>query len=460
MISNQKLSLTKTVKLVVLIQLVLFLYLCKLFFFSKDLNLPIYSYYILAVLFFTIIFMIFLIRQYVLKPVNIINNHLDKVLDDDVNLDDLPEFKYIEFKNISYKFNKISKIIDDKINYYNQQKNEQRAILSSLHESVFVIDLDSNIIFLNQVSSELFEISQSSSIGRSIFEVIRNSELQLFFEKILNSQDIIKNEFYINHTKKFIDATGSKVYDDSNSLIGHIIIFRDISKIKKLENIRNEFVSNVSHELKTPVTAIKGYVETVQELDVPGKGMSFLKIIENHADRLNTIIDDLLLLSKIENREKINDLETKEEALSEVINLSIFDCGNLIDKNNIRVIVDCPENIKFDLNKRLLQEAFTNLINNACKYSYKNGEININVSQHKDFIEVDVIDNGIGISSKHFDRLFERFYRVDESRSRDIGGTGLGLAIVKHIVGLHNGSILVKSEIGKGTTFTIRFKLT
>ena len=104
--------------------------------------------------------------------------------------------------------------------------------------------------------------------------------------------------------------------------------------------------------------------------------------------------------------------------------------------------------------------AFTNLINNACKYSYKNGEININVSQHKDFIEVDVIDNGIGISSKHFDRLFERFYRVDESRSRDIGGTGLGLAIVKHIVGLHNGSILVKSEIGKGTTFTIRFKLT
>ena len=172
MISNQKLSLTKTVKLVVLIQLVLFLYLCKLFFFSKDLNLPIYSYYILAVLFFTIIFMIFLIRQYVLKPVNIINNHLDKVLDDDVNLDDLPEFKYIEFKNISYKFNKISKIIDDKINYYNQQKNEQRAILSSLHESVFVIDLDSNIIFLNQVSSELFEISQSSSIGKSIFEIL------------------------------------------------------------------------------------------------------------------------------------------------------------------------------------------------------------------------------------------------------------------------------------------------
>ena len=119
------------------------------------------------------------------------------------------------------------------------------------------------------------------------------------------------------------------------------------------------------------MTAIKGYVETVQELDIPDESMRFLKIIENHADRLNTIIDDLLLLSKIENKDKINDLETKKEALSEVINLSIFDCGNLIDKNNIRVIVNCAENIKFDLNKRLLQEAFTNLINNAIKIVIK-----------------------------------------------------------------------------------------
>ena len=230
----------------------------------------------------------------------------------------------------------------------------------------------------------------------------------------------------------------------------------DITQLRKLENIRKEFVSNVSHELKTPITAIMGFVETLKNIDNNNEDQKkFLQIIESHSDRLNSIIDDLLNLSRIEEQGGNEKLNLKNQKLLPVIDQAIHDYDILIRDKNISVKINCDKQISILQNSRLMQEALGNLISNAVKYSDNESEIIISVNQSNDENIIAVKDYGIGISEKHQERLFERFYRVDESRSRDQGGTGLGLSIVKHIVNFHNGKITIDSELGSGSTFNI-----
>jgi Signal transduction histidine kinase len=244
---------------------------------------------------------------------------------------------------------------------------------------------------------------------------------------------------------------------DSNSInIGAVIVLNDITQLRNLENIRKQFVSNVSHELKTPITAIKGFVETLKNIDNNNQDQKkFLQIIESHSDRLNCIIDDLLNLSRIEEQSGKEKLNLKNQKLLPVIDQAVQGCDILIQDKSISVKVNCDKQISILQNSRLMQEALSNLISNAVKYSDNESEIIISVNQNNDKDIISIKDYGIGISEKHQERLFERFYRVDESRSRDQGGTGLGLSIVKHIVNFHNGSITVNSEVDKGSTFSI-----
>jgi len=245
--------------------------------------------------------------------------------------------------------------------------------------------------------------------------------------------------------------------DASDRRIGAVIVLNDITRIRQLEKIRKDFVANVSHELRTPITSIKGFVETLRDgaINSPEDASRFLGIIVKQADRLDGIIEDLLSLSRIEEREDRGEIELTDVLLKNVLQAAIHVCEPLSKPKNLMVNLTCDDKLKANISADLFQQAIVNLLNNAIKYSPESQAIDLIVERLHDEIRISVVDRGPGIAREHLDRLFERFYRVDKERSRQLGGTGLGLAIVKHIALIHHGSVDVESMPGKGSTFII-----
>jgi signal transduction histidine kinase len=237
---------------------------------------------------------------------------------------------------------------------------------------------------------------------------------------------------------------------------------RDLNRmaiqLDRLENLRLDFVANVSHELKTPVTTIVGFVETLLEgaKDSPAELDHFLEIISRQADRLAAIIDDLLTLSRLESAPLDEILDLSEQNLKEILESCSQICRALADKKNISLKFECPASLQVYADRSLLTQAVVNLVDNAIKYSLDNTSVVMSGSRTDAGVQITVADNGPGIDERHLARLFERFYRVDKARSRKLGGTGLGLAIVKHIVSVHGGQVKVETRIGKGSTFIIQ----
>jgi len=239
------------------------------------------------------------------------------------------------------------------------------------------------------------------------------------------------------------------------ALIAGLFSFFIAKKMRRLENVRKDFVANVSHELRTPITSIKGFTETLLEGDLKDKKevKHFLEIIKKHSDRLNLIIEDLLCLSKIERIGKNSEIMTEQCNLGEIINNSVEACLSNAAEKNLEIEIIESRNLEMELNSFLIEQALVNLIDNAIKYSETQGKIIVKACEENKNIVISVQDFGCGIDEKHLKRLFERFYRVDKARSRKQGGTGLGLAIVKHIAEVHGGFVTVESRLGKGSTF-------
>lgn len=421
---------------------------------NESLNTSIYN---VIILFLALLFIFIILYKYNNKLKIFIKNSKETLIDfNNENYSSrFPNSQITELDALSKSLNNVAEKIDNRIKGSLQKRRERIAVLTSMSEAVVAIDLEGHIIILNTSGAKLFDLDEEKSIGESIFGLLRNSNLLNFFQTVLNESNLLDQD--ITYNNKIIRGKGSKLLNSNNNIIGAVIVFNDITKIKKLENIRREFVANVSHELKTPVTTIKGYVETIENITKDIEQKKFLKIISNHTNRLNSIIDDLLLLSKIEEKEDVLNLDLKDEKLKPVLELAKENCNGFLNEKNIKVKINCLDTISIKQNHRLLQEAIFNILNNSIKYSSENSLITVDVINNKDNIEIKITDQGIGIDEKHLDRLFERFYRVDESRSRDVGGTGLGLSIVKHIIQMHNGEIKVDSVIDKGTTFTIIF---
>ena len=236
-----------------------------------------------------------------------------------------------------------------------------------------------------------------------------------------------------------------------------VIMLNDTTKIRRLENIRKDFVANVSHELKTPITSIKGFVETLLDGSVkdPAQIRQFLEIISKHTQRLDAIVDDLLSLSRLEENKSRRDIVFNKVYLKSILAAAIELSNIKVSQKQITINLNCLDDFKINANTLLLEQAVFNLIDNAIKYSEPDNTIKITAQESEKEILISVQDNGCGIEQKHLSRLFERFYVVDKSRSRKLGGTGLGLSIVKHIAQLHKGSVSVESTPGKGSTFTI-----
>jgi two-component system phosphate regulon sensor histidine kinase PhoR len=369
-----------------------------------------------------------------------------------------PEAKTEELGALSDALSHMAVQLRERIDTIMQQRNEIKATLTSMVEGVIAVDVEERVINLNQAAAQIFSCNPSEAKGRSIQEAIRNPQLHQFVKDVLSRQEPVEKIMVVHSDKeRFLNGHGTVLRDPNENQIGALIVLNDITRLRKLENIRREFVANVSHELRTPVTAIKGFVETLLDgkAEDPVEEERFLNIINKHTSRLESIIEDLLNLSKIEREDERDEIIFTEGKIIDVLSNAIEMCQDKADAKHIEIILSCPEDTIAKMDAQLLEQAMINLLDNALKYSEPGRSISIKASQTEDELIISVLDQGCGIDKKHLPRLFERFYRVDKARSRKLGGTGLGLAIVKHISQAHGGSVSVESSPGKGSTFRI-----
>ena len=363
-----------------------------------------------------------------------------------------------EMAGLAEAMNRMAVQLDNRMEKVLQQRNELEAVLSSMLEGVIALNRNERIISMNSAAGSMFECDPVQVAGRNLQEVIRNLALQRFAARALKSSETIEDDFILyREEERILNIHSSALYDSSNRQIGTLLVINDVTRLRHLENVRKDFVANVSHEIKTPLTAIKGFVETLQQ----GTGQSreeqerFLGIIIKHVNRLNSILEDLLVLSRMELEETNSGIHLAEGRIKDVIQTAVQICQPKAAAKNITIDLDVSEDIKANLDATLLEQALVNLIDNAIKYSGEGNRVVINTRIEIKELKIEIVDRGAGIPQNHLPRLFERFYRVDKARSRKLGGTGLGLAIVKHIVQAHGGHISVDSALGKGSTFTI-----
>ncbi len=375
---------------------------------------------------------------------------------------DYSVYNNLETSELGKSMNVMAKQLDERIKKITIQKNEQNAILSSMVEGVVALDNNDHIILINEAASQILEIEPQKAKGKSIQATIRNTEIFSFINQLHDKNGFLNKEISI-HSSTGVEVTvmfqGTTLNGLDDTVNGTVFVMHDITDIKSLENIRREFVANVSHELRTPLTTIKGFIETLQDGadDKPEDRKRFLKIMNNHVDRLNALIEDLLTISRLEREEEKEDVELEMVSVKEIIDNVLEVCGPIADSKNITISIDIEESSSIMCAPSLIEQACINLLDNAINYSNDGDSITVTTGISGDTVEIHVIDNGPGIAKKHLPRLFERFYRVDKARSRKEGGTGLGLAIVKHIASLHKGTASVKSETGKGSEFILTF---
>jgi len=364
-----------------------------------------------------------------------------------------------EIDEMSREINKMAEKLKFSIERMNQSNVELNTILTNMKEGVIATDKNGRVILANKTAIEIFNINESKLAQKPFHhEILRNSQIQDLIDKILETKEDIEKEIEIfEPCQKIIQFKGTYMVEEETKTEGILIVLSDFTQIKKLENIRKDFVANVSHEIKTPLTAILGAVETLLENDIKEKKRKkILKILAKHSQRLNNLITDILILSKIE--QGTGKLELTPCSVSEIVDSAIDACKEKAEDQKIKINTDI-EDFTFNVDKGLFEEALINLIDNAIKYSAEKKEITIKTKIKETTYEISVIDQGCGIPEKDIPRIFERFYRVDKARSRKLGGTGLGLAITKHIINAHNGDISVKSKINEGSTFTIKIPI-
>lgn len=330
------------------------------------------------------------------------------------------------------------------------------AILSSMVEGVLVVDKKGAIILMNPSLKKDFLV-EMDPVGKKPLEVIRNVALQDLVENVLSSSQprVVSQEIIlVVPQERFFMVNSVPILRDSE-MEGAVLVFHDISELKRLERIRQDFVANVSHELRTPLSSIKGYAETLLEgaLEDKNNARDFVGIIHRDSERLSKLIDDILDLSKIESGKMRMSFGPVD--LGEVARRTLSILENQAKAKNISIQLNMPEGLPFvRADETRLIQVLMNLTDNAIKYTPEGGRVAIVVSAEGGFVRVDVTDTGIGIPEKDLPRIFERFYRVDKARSREMGGTGLGLSIVKHIVSAHDGQVWVASNPGQGSTFS------
>jgi len=363
-----------------------------------------------------------------------------------------------EMASLAETLNEMAAQLDERIRTVTTQRNEKEAILSSMEEGVLAVDSEARVISLNHALARRFGVEEQKARGRSIQEVVRNTDVQEFVRAVLAADQPVAADIAVEGAEQmFLQAHGTPLRDAQGEKIGALVVLNDVTNLQRLENVRREFVANVSHELRTPITAIKGFTESLLDgaLDDAKDTERFLRIITGQTDRLNAIIEDLLALSRLEQGTEQRDVILEDGLLCDVLETSINVCRTQAEKKNITIQSSCDRPILARINPPLLEQALVNLIENAIRYSSEGSAIEVTAADTGEEVTISVRDEGCGIAAEHLPRIFERFYRLEKARSREAGGTGLGLAIVEHIAQAHGGRVSVESKLGSGSTFFV-----
>ena len=343
------------------------------------------------------------------------------------------------------------------------EKSRLEDVLESITEGILVTGRDNRVVLANQALADLFG-TRPPFQGRRPVEIVRNNEVEEAISRSLERCVAISLEVTLRGGPEYhLDVRVAPI-KDKEECIGVVTVFYNITQLRQLERTRKDFVSNVSHELRTPLTAIKGYAETLTDgaLDDRETTERFIRIISTHADRLTHLLDDILDLSRLE----AENLEVEFESCSlrRLAETCIDSVSQLVAGKAISVALDIPADVQVTCDAKLIEQALLNLLGNAVKYTQDGGAVQIRTrllrKGDQKRIVVEVVDTGIGIPSKDLERVFERFYRVDKGRSRNMGGTGLGLSIVRHIAKAHGERVWAESELGKGSTFAFTLRAT
>ncbi|MEN8149761.1 MAG: ATP-binding protein, partial [Planctomycetota bacterium] len=339
-----------------------------------------------------------------------------------------------------------------------RERNELRAILGSMLEGVVAVDREERIFHLNRIAAEILSTRAEDAIGGRIWEIARIQPLAETIAGVLEDETGHTREARITDGSRdrILELIASPLRDIRGDLVGAVLVLHDVTELRRLELIRRDFVVNVSHELKTPLTAIRGFVETLiddPEIDRE-TAAGFLGRVNDQVLRLSTLVTDLLVLSRVESEGEA--LERRPVDLRGILR----ECAGRLSPESrgrdIEFVLELPKgDVTILGDDESLRQVVDNLLDNALKYTPDGGRVDLRLLRAGDEVAIEVEDTGIGIDGRHVDRIFERFYRVDKARSRELGGTGLGLSIVKHITNAHGGRVAVVSETGRGSTFRV-----
>ncbi|WP_077357817.1 two-component system histidine kinase PnpS [Virgibacillus halodenitrificans] len=358
---------------------------------------------------------------------------------------------------LSKRINALARNLSE-LSIQEQMQSEQLStVIDNTESGLILIDSKGYIHLVNRKIINMFGGTPKDYRGYLYYDVLENEVIHEAVQKAFLYEKNIKYAFtnYKNKDKFYLEIVGAPIFNERNMLKGAVLVIYDITEMKKLELMRKDFVANVSHELKTPITSIKGFAETLMETPLTDGDThnEFLSIIYNESHRLQLLIEDLLILSKLEKEDFKLDLEEIDaEQLMEDISPLI---KHQAQEKGIHLALNIQEVNTFEADKERVKQVIINLLDNAFNYTPKGGNVSLSIGSKEEQFYIQVKDTGIGIEQEALPRIFERFYRVDKARSRNTGGTGLGLAIVKHIVEVHHGDIKIESEQDTGTTITV-----
>ncbi len=404
-----------------------------------------------------LVFLAFFIARRISGPLNDLQRGAMRFAQGDLDRK-LPIPHTHELASLAEALNYMADQLQSQIQSLSRQGKEQEAILSSMTEGVLALDAEGRLLTINSAGVEMLHLDPATVDNLPVQEAIQDSGLKWFINRTLSTPQPIEGEVEIKGDgRKIFKAHGTSLRDSEGISLGTLIVLHDITQLRQLENTRRDFVANVSHELKTPITSIKGFVETLLAgaLKEPDNAENFLKIIAKQTDRLNEIIDDLLTLSRIEQDAERRQIFLNGQKIMGVLQRAIQVCETKAAEKKITLGLNCPEDLRAQINPPLLEQALVNLVGNAVKFSEPGRAVQVEALREGPQVVIRVRDQGPGIPPEHLPRIFERFYRIDAGRSRKIGGSGLGLAIVKHIALAHGGRVTVTSSPGQETVFSL-----
>ena len=363
-----------------------------------------------------------------------------------------------EIGTLASAFNRMAAQLERRMETITEDRSKLLTILGGMVEGVVAVDRDQAIVHLNAAAGRILGVSPEKSLGRPIWEVTRVREVSEAIAHALTEAREVTEEvaLEVSNQERIVQLHGARLENGEGGRVGAVLVLHDVTELRRLERVRRDFVANVSHELKTPITAIRGLVDTIiddQEMPLAVR-TDFLRKAQNQAVRLSLLVTDLLTLARLESADGI--VEPERLDAREVIGRSVANFRPAAEAGDLTLDVHLPQEPVMVLgDPEALELLVNNLLDNAVKYTGAGGQVDVRLASADGMMQLEVADNGVGISPEHHDRIFERFYRVDQARSRELGGTGLGLSIVKHICKAHHGTLSVRSTLGVGSTFEV-----